>query len=40
VEFTARRVEGVLVLLRAMVNQRAAIFMDPLSEYTVNGNLS
>jgi hypothetical protein len=32
VEFTAGRIEGALLLLRIVVNQRAAVFMDQISE--------
>lgn len=40
VEFAASRVEGALLLLRAIVDQRAAGYMDPLSEDTLDSDFS
>ena len=40
VEFRAGRVEGALLLVRAIVNQRAAVLMDPISEQTLNADFS
>ena len=39
-EFAAGRVEGALLLLRAVIRQRAAILLDHIAQKTVGCNLS
>ena len=40
VEFAAGRVEGALLLFRAVVDQRAAVLMDHVAEKSVSSDLS
>ena len=40
VEFAASRIEGTLLLVRAVVNERAAVLMDHVAEKSVSSHLS